>query len=108
LGLSASREELSNAVYDMLLEDVEDMGKKEDLKTLYCILIDMLRCIYTLETGELPTKSRALEYCRDLAGRGLYENVKAFREGRIEEFRIEKSDLDRIACYGLSRKNMTW
>jgi hypothetical protein len=108
LGLSVSREELSNAVYGMLLEDAEEIGKKEDFQSLYYVLIDMLRCIYTLETGELPTKSRALEYCMDLAGRGLYENVKAFREGRIEEFRIEKSDLDRIACYGLSRKNMTW
>ena len=78
MGLSASREELSNAVYDMLLEDVEDMGKKEDLKTLYCILIDMLRCIYTLETGELPTKSRVLEYYRNMSERSLYENVKVF------------------------------
>jgi len=34
LGLSVSREELSNAVYDMLLEDVEDIGKKEDFQTL--------------------------------------------------------------------------
>jgi hypothetical protein len=106
LGLSVSDEELSQAVYDMLLEDIEEIGEKEDFQTLYYILIDMLRCIYTLETGELPTKSRAIEYCRNLVGRDLYENIKALRGGKIDEFLIEKSDLSRIASYGLSKKNV--
>lgn len=107
LGLSVSHEELFQAAHDMLLEDIAEIGKKEDFQTLYYILIDMLRCIYTLETGKLPTKSRAIEHCRNLVGRELYENIKAFRGGKIEEFTIEKSDLNRIAAYSLSKKNMT-
>ena len=104
LGLSVSDEELSQAAYDMLLEDMDEIDKKEDFQTLYYILIDMLRCIYTLETGELPTKSKATEYCRNLVGNDLYENIKALREGKIDEFPIEKSDLNRIASYGISKR----
>ena len=107
LGLSVSEKELSQAAYDMLLEDTEEISKKEDSQTLYYILIDMLRCIYTLETGKLPTKSKAIEHCKNLVGKSLYENIIAFREGKTEEFPIEKSDLDRISSYGLSKKNMT-
>jgi predicted nucleotidyltransferase len=107
LGLSVSEEELSQTAYDMLLEDLHEIDEKEDFQTLYEILIDMLRCIYTLETGELPTKSKAIEHCRHLIGKNLYENIKAFREGKIDEFLVEKSDLNRVASYSLSRKNMT-
>jgi len=107
LGLSVSHEELFQAAHGMLLEDIAEIDKKEDFQTLYYILIDMLRCIYTLGTGRLPTKSRAVEHCRNLVGSELYENIKAFREGKIEEFTIEKSDLNGIAAYGLSMKNMT-
>ncbi len=104
LSLSVSDEELSQAAYDMLLEDIAEIDTKEDFQTLYYILIDMLRCIYTLETGKLPTKPRAIEYCRSLVGRDRYENIKALRDGRIDEFRIEKSNLKRIASYGISKK----
>jgi len=104
LGLNVSDEELSQAVYGMLLEDMEEIEEKEDFQTLYYILIDMLRCIYTLETGKLPTKPRAIEYCRNLVGKDLYENIKALREGKIGEFLIEKNDLNRIASYGISKR----
>ena len=104
LSLSVSDEELSQAEYGMLLEDIAEIDTKEDFQTLYYILIDMLRCIYTLETGKLPTKPRAIEYCRSLIGRDLYENIKALRDGRIDEFIIEKSNLNRIAAYGISKK----
>ena len=107
LGLSVSDEELSQAAYDMLLEDTQEIDEKEDFQTLYCILIDMLRCIYTLETGKLPTKPKAIEHCWNLVGKSLYKNIEAFRQGKIKEFTIEKSDLNRIASYGLSRKNVT-
>jgi hypothetical protein len=106
LGLSVSEEELSQAARDMLFEDMEGVDKKDDFQTLYNIMIDMLRCIFTLETGKLPTKPRAIEHCKNLIGKNLYKNIKAFREGRIEEFTIEKNDLNRIASYGLSKKNM--
>ena len=104
LGLNVSDEELSQAAYGMLLEDMEEIEEKEDFQTLYYILIDMLRCIYTLETGKLPTKPRAIEYCRNLVGKDLYENIKALREGKIGEFLIEKNDLNRIASYGISKR----
>jgi hypothetical protein len=105
LGLSVSKKELSQAANDMLLEDAREINQKEDFQTLCYILIDMLRCIYTLDTGRLPTKSKAIEHCENLLGKSLYENIKTFREGRIEEFKIVKNDLDRIASYGLSKKN---
>ena len=104
LGLSVSEEELSRAIYNMLLEDIQEIAKKEDFETLYYILIDMLRCIYTLETGKLPTKSKAIEYCRNLVGRDLYQNIKALREGKTDQFLIDKSDLNRIASYGISKR----
>lgn len=104
LGLSVSDEELSQAAYDMLLEDVDEIDKKEDFQTLYYILIDMLRCIYTLETGKLPTKPRAIEYCRNLVGTDLYEKIKALREGKTDRFPIEKRDLNKIASYGISKR----
>jgi hypothetical protein len=104
LSLSVSEEELYRAAYDMLLEDVAEVDRKEDFRALYEILIDILRCIYTLETGKLPTKPRAIEHCRNLVGKDLYENIKALRDGKVDEFRIEKSSLKRIAAYGLSKK----
>lgn len=105
LSLSVSDEELSQAAYDMLLEDAEEIDKKEDFQTLYYILIDMLRCIYTLETGKLPTKPKAVEHCRHFLEKGLYESIKAVQDGKIDEFRIDKSKLKSIAAYGLSLKN---
>jgi len=103
LGLSVSDEELSQAVYGMLIEDMKEIDKNEDFQTLFFILVDMLRCIYTLETGKLPTKTRAIEHCSNLVGKDLYKNIKALREEKIDEFPIEKSCLSKIASYGLSR-----
>ena len=107
LGLSVSKEELSQAVYNMLLEDMQEIDKKEDFPALYYILIDMLRCIYTLETGKLPTKSKAIEHCKNLIGKDQYKNIKSFREGKFNEFLINKSDLRKIASYVLSKKHRT-
>jgi hypothetical protein len=104
LSLSVSAEELSQAAYDMLLEDAGEIDKKEDFHTLYDILVDILRCIYTLETGKLPTKPRAVEYCRDLLGKDLYGNIRATQDGKIDEFRVDKNKLKSIAAYGLSLK----
>jgi hypothetical protein len=105
LELHVSDEELSKAAHDMLLENLEEIDKKEDFEALYYILIDMLRCIYTLETGKLPTKPRAIEYCSDLVGKNLYLNIKAFRAGKIDEFRIDKGNLKKIAAYGMSKRD---
>ncbi len=103
LGLHVSNGELSQAAHAMLLENAEEIDKIEDFQTLYRILIDMLRSIYTLETGKLPTKPRAIEYCKDLIGKYLYQNIKAFRDGKIDEFKIDKSNLKKIAAIGMSK-----
>jgi hypothetical protein len=103
LGLHVSNEELSQAAHAMLIEDMKEIDKKEDFQMLYCILIDMLRCIYTLETRKLPTKPRAIEYCKDLIGKYLYQNIKAFRDGKIKEFKIDKGSLKKIAAFGMSK-----
>jgi ubiquinone/menaquinone biosynthesis C-methylase UbiE len=108
LGLRVSNEELSQAAHDMLLEDMEEIDKKEAFQTLYSILIDILRCIYTLKTRELPTKPRAIEYCKDLIGKYLYQNIKAFRDGEIDEFKIDKSNLKKLATYGMPKPNSNW
>lgn len=105
LSLNVSDEELSRAAYDMLVEDVAEIDRKEDFQKLYDILIDILRCIYTLETGKLPTKPRAIEYCSDVVGKKLYRNIKAFRSGKIDQFRIDKNKLKKIAAYGMAQKD---
>lgn len=105
LSLSVSDEELTQAVLDMLIEDADEIDKKQDFQTLYGILIDMLRCIYTLETKKLPTKPRAIERCRRLLGRALYKNIKALQNGNVKEFAIDKTKLKLIAAYGLSLRD---
>jgi hypothetical protein len=104
LSLSVSDEELVQAARDMLIEDADEIDK-QDFQALYDILIDMLRCIYTLETKKLPTKPRAIEHCRRLLGRALYENIKALQDGKVKEFAIDKSKLKLIAAYGLSLRD---
>jgi streptomycin 3"-adenylyltransferase len=111
LSLSVSDEELSQAVYDMLLEDLEEIERKKDFKTLYDNLIDILRCIYTLETGKLPTKPRAVEHCRNLIGKDLYENIKSLQNGKIDKFDIDQKTLKRIAAHEISKRedrNFDW
>ena len=68
-------------------------------------MIDILRCIYTLETNKLPTKPRAIEDCRRLLGRSLYKNIKALQNGNVKEFAIDTSKLKLIAAYGLSLRD---
>ena len=105
LSLSVSDEELVQAAQDMLIEDADEIDKKQDFQTLYDILIDMLRCIYTLETKKLPTKPKATEHYRRLLGRALYKNIKALQNGNAKEFAIDKTKLKLIAAYGLSLKD---
>jgi hypothetical protein len=102
LRLSVSDEELSQGERDILREATEEIDKKEDFHALYDVLINVLRCIYTLETKKLPTKPKAIEYCKDLLGRDLYGKVKAVQDGKVEKFRVNKRKLKSIAAYGLS------
>ena len=107
LSLSVSDEELVQAALDMLVEDVDEIDKKQGFQATYDILIDMLRCVYTLETKKLPTKPRAIAHCRRLLGRSLYHNIKALQNGNVKEFAIDKTKLRIIAAYGLSLRDRT-
>lgn len=89
----------------MLIEDADEIEKKQDFETLCYILIDMLRCIYTMKIKKLPTKPSAVEYCKRLLGKGLYQEIKAFQDGGLKEFAIDKRKLRFIAAYGLSLGN---
>lgn len=105
LRLGVSDEELSQGERDMLREATEEIDKKEGFHALYDVLVNVLRCIYTLETKKLPTKPIAIEYCKDLLGKDLYGKVKAVQDGKIGKFSIDKEELKAIAAYGLSLKN---
>jgi hypothetical protein len=105
LSLSVSDEELAQAARDMLIEDADEIDKKNDFETLYYVLIDMLRCIYTLETKTLPTKPKAVEHCRQLLGKELCQKIKETQNGNLKEFKIDKSRLKLVATYGLSLLN---
>ena len=105
LSLSVSDEELAQAARDMLIEDADEIDKKNDFETLYYVLIDMLRCIYTLETKTLPTKPKAVEHCRQLLGKELCQKIKKTQNGSLKEFKIDKNRLKLVATYGLSLLN---
>jgi predicted nucleotidyltransferase len=107
LCLSVSDEELSQGERDMLREATAETDEKEDFHALYDVLVNVLRCIYTLETKKLPTKPMAIEYCKDLLGRDLHGKVRALQDGKIKEFRIDRRKLKSIVAYGLSIKNQS-
>lgn len=105
LSLSVTDAELSGAVYSMLIEDIQEIDETDDFQTLYYILINSLRCIYTLATKRLPTKQDAIEYNKNLAGNDLYQNIMDIQNGKTSEFKIDKDKLKSIIDYGLSLKD---
>jgi len=102
LSLEVNESELKDAVKSMLVEDREEVDKVNDFETLYYLLTDSLRCIYTLETSNLPTKRTAIEHSRNLLGEGLYRDITQFVDDG-KEFQIDKTVLKRIMDYGLLR-----
>ena len=104
LSLRVSKGDLKDAVRSMLVEDKEEIDKVNDFETLYYLLINSLRCIYALETGNLPIKRTAVEHSKKLLDEGLYQDITQFMDGG-KKFKIDKAVLKRIMDYGLSRDN---
>ena len=90
LDLKVTEDEVLEAVGKMIIEDKEELDKAGYFKTLYSILINILRCIYTLKMKRLPTKTEAIEYGKELIGKRVYNNIKKFEKGEITEFKINK------------------
>ncbi len=87
LDLKVTENEVLEAVGKMIIEDEEELDMVSDFKTLYSILINILRCIYTLKMKRLPTKTEAIEYGKELIGKRLYNNIKKFEKGKINSSR---------------------
>lgn len=104
LSLKVTRQELYEAVYEMLMEDSEQLTTAPDFETVVSLLIDSLRCIYTLRTGLLPTKQVAIAFNRDLLSDDLYTRLTGFQQGVLLPFAVPRSEVRAIMDYGLSLK----
>ena len=71
-------------------------------KHLYYILINSLRCIYTLKTDDLPIKPVAIESNKELLGQDLYEKIRQYQSGKTKQFEINPDVLEDIVDYGIS------
>lgn len=105
LSLQVTTQELNEAVYEILMEDSEELASATDFKKVVYLLIDSLRCIYTLRTGQLPTKQIAIAFNRDLLSSGLYTNLTKFQQGLLPHFEVPKVEVRAILDYGLSLKH---
>ncbi len=102
LGLSVSPQELSQAVYEMLLEDREELETAPKEEEVLNLLLNSLRCIYTLRTGRLPTKSAALAGSRDLLSDALRINLTNFLQGLEPAASLPLSEVKAIIEFGLT------
>lgn len=102
LSLHVTTQELNEAVYEMLKEDSERLAKATDFKTITYLIINSLRCIYALRTGQLPTKQKAIIFNRDILSDDLYTNLISFQERRVPEFAIPLAEVQAILAYGLA------
>ena len=102
LALTVTAEELSQAVYQMLLEDREKLETAASVETVLALLINSLRSIYTLRTGLLPTKSAAVTFNQDLLSGDLRTYLTKFQEGMVPDVVIPRAEVRAIMEYGLS------
>ncbi len=105
LGLHVTKEELREAVLGMLKEDAVKIDGATDFKSLYHLLINILRSIYTLQTNQLPSKLSAIEHNKDLLGEKFYGEIKLYIEHKIFEFPISKEKLKMLVKFGFQLKN---
>jgi len=108
LGLEVSEMEYKTDVYKILVEHKKLLDKGETLsfQERFYLLVDVLRSIYALETGELATKNSALEYKKDLLGLDLFTKITTFLKKGSAEFEIPLSKLREIYEYGFSLKKV--
>lgn len=102
LAVEVSIQELKEAAYEMLREDHQEFAITSDFARRAYLLIDSLRCIYALRTGQLPTKSSAIEANRDLLSESLYRDLTAYQQGRLARFDIPEAVIQVIYQYGLA------
>jgi predicted nucleotidyltransferase len=102
LSLTVTPQELSQAVYQMLLEDREELEAAPPVETVLSLLMNSLRCIYTLRTGLLPTKSAAVAFNRDLLSDDLSTHLTKFQQGLVPAVMLPHSEVRAIIEYGLS------
>lgn len=102
LSLQVTLHELHDAVYEMLVEDCEQLAAAPDSETVLALLINSLRCIYALRTGLLPTKAAAIAFNHDLLGDDLYTHLTRFQQGVLPAFDVPRSKVRAIMDYGLS------
>ena len=102
LSLAVTPQELSQAVYEMLLEDREQLETAPPVETVLSLLMNSLRSIYTLRTGLLPTKVAAVAFNRDLLSDDLTAHLTAFQQGRAIAGDVAHAEVRAIMDYGLS------
>lgn len=102
LSLAVSPQELSEAVYEMLLEGREELETAPAVETVLSLLLNSLRCIYTLRTGLLPTKAAVVAFNRDLLSDDLTTQLTAFQQGRAIAGDVARAEVRAIMEYGLS------
>lgn len=105
LELHVTKEELKEAVLGMLREDGAKIDSVTDFKSLYHLLINILRSIYTLQTNQLPSKLSAIEHSKSLLGDKFYGEIKLYIEHKIFEFSINKEKLRGLVKFGLELIN---
>jgi len=102
LELSVTKNQYTAALVEMLKEDKVELTLIDDFPNLYDILINTFRCIYGIQTGKVPTKLLAIEYCKDSVDPELYSNIIHFRKDRTSKFKIDKSNLQNLIDRTLS------
>lgn len=103
-GITITKEELEEAEYEMLCEDKEEAKTAEDFEKKLYLLINSLRCLFTLRTGTLPTKKDALEAGRSLIDEKLYQNLRVSLSGKTEAFEISSEVILSVIDVGLNFK----
>ena len=101
LGVTVTEQELKAAVRSMLQEDREEAKTEQDFNKKLYLLINSLRCIYTLRTGKLPTKQGSVEAGKNLLTPSLYDQLQAYFCGNLEEFNIPNELVVSIIDSGL-------
>lgn len=104
LDLVVSVEEFKDSVYGMLLESKSKIYSSDTLSEKVKILINIMRCIYSLETSKLPTKKGSLEFSRKLLNEDTYKSIIKYLDTK-EEFNLPKEVLLQLYKHALNYKN---
>jgi len=104
LNLFVSQEQYTNALRGMLWEEKMKVIETNNFYELYDVLINTLRCIYGIQTKKLPTKAEAIQHSQKEIGEELYNNIINFRNGNIQQFKLDKNNINYLINCGLAYK----